>query len=274
MGWNKPSGEVSLPPKKPSAMRGVVAGVACVGIVVVVAFFVLSGKDVKPKVKVEKTAGLIKEAKPAAAPTNAVKSVATTEKKWNTPNGKRPAKAGDLASEVYNDGTFKYTNSIGKLLLKAPKKSAFKTAAESYLAWMFKTEMGDAPPPLFRISEADKKRLAEILDSDDPAKEGDSAAVAAGKDMLQVMKKELKRYVEEGGKPDDFVQYYHGLLKEANVAWCECRKMAYRAVREEDPEVAKSLIDQMNESLAAKGIKKVVVSQKAWETAKSRREAE
>ena len=54
MGWNKPSGEVSLPPKKPSAMRGVVAGVACVGVAVAVAFFVLSGKDVKPKAEVMK----------------------------------------------------------------------------------------------------------------------------------------------------------------------------------------------------------------------------
>lgn len=52
-------------------MRGVIAGAAVVAATVAV-FFAISGKDEKPKAKVEKDPGLIKEVKPAAASTNKV----------------------------------------------------------------------------------------------------------------------------------------------------------------------------------------------------------
>lgn len=72
-GWNGSAntGKAAEPPKSakkaPSALRGVIAGAAVVGIAAVIAFFAFS-KAEKPKATAEKKAAAIREVKPAAAP--------------------------------------------------------------------------------------------------------------------------------------------------------------------------------------------------------------
>ena len=83
MGWNG-SGQKGAAPaqpkvtaKKPSPIRGLIAGGAVVALVVVAYFVFFSGTE-KPKVeKSDKERGLIKEVTPAAAPTNAAPVVKT-----------------------------------------------------------------------------------------------------------------------------------------------------------------------------------------------------
>ena len=79
-GWNKPVAASKPKPEKPSAWRGIVAGLVVV-IVAGACVFMFMGKGEKPVVKqTAKDPGRIKEVTPAAAPTNAVP--AKPKKKW------------------------------------------------------------------------------------------------------------------------------------------------------------------------------------------------
>ena len=66
-GWNRGTSTPKPAPKKPSAMRGVMAGLVVVALAVV-CVVVFMGKGEKPVEKVEKGRGRIKEVTPAAAP--------------------------------------------------------------------------------------------------------------------------------------------------------------------------------------------------------------
>ena len=94
MAWNQSTGEAAKPqPKKPSALRGIIAGVVCACLAAAVVLFVLSGKDAKPKVKAEKEAELIPEVKPAVkrmSPTNNVMPVAAVSQTNSVPQFKTP----------------------------------------------------------------------------------------------------------------------------------------------------------------------------------------
>ena len=68
MAWNRPSEAPKPAPKKPSAMRGVVAGLVVVCALGGLCLWMFSGKDAAPKANVAKERGLIKEVTPAAAP--------------------------------------------------------------------------------------------------------------------------------------------------------------------------------------------------------------
>ena len=103
--WNKPSGAAKPEPKKPSAMRGIIAG----GVIVLAAcaalFFLFSGGEDAPKAKAEKERGRIKEVTPAAAP----KAEAEPVEKKEPPKPRGPQKVGES-----RDGWIKLPN--GRLI--------------------------------------------------------------------------------------------------------------------------------------------------------------
>ena len=69
MAWNRLSGAPKVAPKKkPSAMRGIVAGLVVVCALGGLCLWMFSGGEDAPKVKPDKERGLIKEVKPAASP--------------------------------------------------------------------------------------------------------------------------------------------------------------------------------------------------------------
>lgn len=96
-GWNKPvDNQPRKAPKKPSAMRGVVAGLVVVALAAAAVCYVLfSGDKAKKPVREDTKKGLIKEVTPAAAPTNKPPTQAQKLKKrypwldipddWNKP---------------------------------------------------------------------------------------------------------------------------------------------------------------------------------------------
>lgn len=71
MAWNKPVAAPKPKPEKPSAMRGIVAGLVVVALAAACVVFFM-GKGEKTVEKVEKKPTRIKEVAPAPAPTNAV----------------------------------------------------------------------------------------------------------------------------------------------------------------------------------------------------------
>ena len=198
MAWNQSNGAAAKPqPKKPSALRGVIAGVVCACLAAAVAFFVLSGKDAKPKAKVEQEQGLINEVTPAAAPKPKTNEVVKVEKikKPSIPtyidsNGVKRYRGGLRV----NEGKSEVTIDIAKF----HKPDIFKNYAESQIAFLITTEPGepifgeyDYSHPRFR-KELENALITKIEESEDDTEE-DRKLKKAVTDVKAELRQALKR---------------------------------------------------------------------------------
>ena len=140
----------------------------------------------------------------------------------------------------------------------------FRTALEITLAGIFTCPLGKPPPPLPRITLSEEIHLDKILDSPNFVTETDSEKAALAKQAVEIAKKELKEYVKKGGDPQDFLTYYHGQLRQAQMEVNESRKQVMTALKE-DPELGKAMLQEVNKRLAEKGIMQLVLPQKLKE---------
>lgn len=258
MGWNKPSGEVSLPSKKPSAMRGVVAGVACVGIAVVVAFFVLSGKDAKPKAKIEKAAGLIKEAKPAAAP-KAEQADSTAQK---------PAEQVKKAVEKAVSSGYPKTNADGSVLKQLPngktylvrprrntkewkKKYPFENPVLSQLSWY--AIPGLEVPPMLPMNFSNQDVAQALIDKVEIGEDDDEDTQNI-KESVRELKEQLKSWVKDGGAAEDFIKQLARRQAMEYETVRDTRNMVMEAIQKGDLGLAKDLQSKLNDHLKGKGL--------------------
>lgn len=142
--------------------------------------------------------------------------------------------------------------------LTAPTNRIFATGTEQVMSWIFTRRLGDIPPPLPAISIRDEAHLAEIIMNQNVVREGDSEQVAEAKEMVQLAKEELKKYIKEGGNIQDFLEYYRGKLVEAHEEWSASQRSVMKVLREE-PEIALDYLDEVNARLEEKGIKPVTI---------------
>ena len=91
--------------------------------------------------------------------------------------------------------------------------------------------------------------------------EKDSDATADAKEVVDYVKKELKKYVDEGGDPQDFLKHYHDQLQEAHEQVKAAQEQMDK-VLETEPEIAVDYLKKVNKSLAEKGIRGVVITER------------
>jgi hypothetical protein len=138
----------------------------------------------------------------------------------------------------------------------------FKTGIEQVMSWIFSTRLGDPPPPLPQITIFDEVHLAEIIIADNPILETDSARVKECKEMVALAKKELVKFIKEGGDVEEFLTYYRDQLREAHHEYVAAQRKIINAYKEGiEPEVCRAYADQINAELAEKGIKQFEVPQ-------------
>ena len=142
------------------------------------------------------------------------------------------------------------TSKLKGLRLKRP----FKSGVEQLLSWVFCIEPGEMPVPIPSISEEDRQHLAEILISRNEIEEDDTPAVIAMKETVDYAKKEMIKYIKNGGDPDDFIRYYHRELNKAFEIRNEAISQA-AALAEEEPELAREFVKKVNEKFSNDGIK-------------------
>ena len=140
----------------------------------------------------------------------------------------------------------------------------FKTGTEQVMRWIFTTELGAMPPPLPRIPIRDEAHMAEILMAKNPIFEGDSEKAKEAKQMVELAKKELIKYIKEGGTVYSFLEYYRGELMQAHNEWKERKKSVLQVVRDE-PDLAADYIAEINNRLSQKGIRPVKLPPKLKE---------
>ena len=151
---------------------------------------------------------------------------------------------------------------VGITITTNKPKNIFRSATEKMLYSIFSTPLGSPPPPMCRIPLRDKAELEAILnatfeqsnDKDEKRKEMEQTVDAA--------RKVFKDYIDKGGKPDEFMDYFRDELAKYHEDWKMAQKVAMAACRDEDPEVARQMIEEINSRLAEKGIKPVNVPPK------------
>ncbi len=137
----------------------------------------------------------------------------------------------------------------------------FRSGLEQVMGWVFTTEVGEMPPPLPHVADFDIVHLQEILNSKCEIKDTDTEKEVDAKQTVEFAKEELKKYLEKGGTPDEFLAYYHDQLKAA----FQHRRMVMDEVikvMRDDPELGEDFLKEANKGLAEKGIKEVVIPER------------
>ena len=138
-------------------------------------------------------------------------------------------------------------------------KRVFSSGVEQLMSLMFTCKPGNMPFPLIKIDENDYKNLASILVSRNEIEEGDSDSVRYCKETVMRAKKEMMAFIRQGGDPDDFMAYYHGvLLKDFNYR-NEALSLASETY-EQDPALAADFVKSVNEKFANDGILPISMS--------------
>ena len=136
---------------------------------------------------------------------------------------------------------------------KPKRKMLFRSGTEQVLSWLCHVNPGELPTPPPPIPDGEMEKLAEILISKNDIAEDDSPEAAEAKQMVDAAKKEMMKFIREGGDPDDFMQY---VFREQTKAF-ESRNLVsemYAEIVEEDPGMARDFAIKANEKLAEQGI--------------------
>ena len=281
MGWNGSGGgstpvKPKVTAKKPSPVRGIVAGLVVVAAVCVAYFAFFSGNEKVPEKvpeKVEKKPTAIKEVTPAAAPKYAEKiEKAEKPKKPEKPIWERPMPEGldegqqqVWKNRCYYEKKLATDKRLQKFLANAkPTKSTFNSGVDQVLDWIFSCKVGDGvPPPLPQMGEIERNHLDVLLDSVNEIKDDDSPEIAERKKMVDEVKKELKKYLDEGGKMQDFMQHYYNELVQARALKTETRVQINKMIEENpnDPGAALEFTEKANALLENRGITPVELTE-------------
>ena len=252
MAWNRPSEGAAKPePKKPSAMRGVVAGLVVVAVAFgAVCYFMIGGSQETPRHKADKERGRIKEVAPA------------TVKPAVEPQRARIAHPKSVEDALANVGEMKHSEMIIRRMTPEEwydlTNRVFSTSTEQIMSWVFTLEPGNMPMPLPEIDAEERKNLAAILISRNKISENDSESAAFCKESVDFAKKEMAKYIREGGDPDEFLRYYHNELMNAFEYRCEVESQVSKLCRrQKDREFAREFCERANELLKEKGIRQI-----------------
>ena len=242
--------------KNPAVIKGIVAGVVVVA-AAIGAFLLLTKKQPRAEAPQQKKPAKISLATPAPASPR-MEEPAAKPVKDETPKP-APLRGKDF-SKLSQDEKL---DLIEKKLAETPipKESTnrtFRTGLEQVMSWVFTTEFGDAPPPLPNLSNFDLVHIEEILNMTNPVRDTDSDKAADAKETVDFVKKELKKYLEKGGDPQEFLAFYHSELKQAYQERQMVQQQAMQILKEE-PELVFDFLEKANEGLAAKGIKKAAI---------------
>ena len=268
MAWNGSGGSgVNKQPDKGKARRQVIGTKwIALGLTVLVVggclwyFATREVKDERTEESAKRRSKKIADVQPAAA---APAQQQADKKDENDPNAERRAK---LAKMTKSERLEYFLEEAKKkpLDLSPSTNRAFRTGTEQVLAWIFTLKVGSVPPPLPPIPIRDEAHMAEILTANNPALEGDSEKVREAKQMVELAKEELRKFVKQGGEVSEFMQYYHGQLVQAHQEWQDSQRSVMQIIRD-DPDLAPDYIREVNKRLAEKGIKPVNIPKKLKE---------
>ncbi len=255
-------------PKKPAAggnrtvLRGAIAGILVVLVALAAWYFLAPSekpapkpapKAVKPKPKpapkVEKPSP---PPKPKLVETNVIAKAPVPVK----PDQPRPIPPGGYLYTNEEGVVKRHLVDIDKSRLKTVTNRLFKTGTEQVISWVFTTRLGDNPMPLPPLSKKEKENIWSILQQECEVNETDTKREAEAKAIVNEIKKEMRQYLQDGGTPEEFLEYYHSQLRTAAMRRQESIRAAMK-VRRESPEMFEDYVNTLNERLRAEGIREM-----------------
>lgn len=255
-GWNGSSGGSTATPKKPvkakplALGKGALAGILVVTVAIVF-MVVLSGKrqaDDDDSYTRRRSIAENKASKSIAIPDRSAESSRSAEATSRS-SAQPPLTTGD------EGGVQQLTNNV--YVVPAATNRIFKTGLEQVLNMIFNTEVGNFPGPLPHIHANEEDNLAGILISVNKILESDDDRVRAKKEQVDFAKKELIKFIKEGGSYQEFLRYYHGELVKAFRERKECQRAIDEFGEQEgvDASMVREFHKKVNANLAEKGIK-------------------
>lgn len=266
MGWNgSGGGSTPIKPKaaakKPSAYRGLLAGVICVAVIAVLVFIVFSpAKDVPENRLKESPKSLnIPQKKPARVShatvvtnTNGTVSmkVAAVERRPPLAQTREsvapPAPLADVAEKI------------------KPPSLPFKTATENFIAMAIPSSPGAGVPPIpfpdgVDFTEDMKKAFSTPI----TAEEGDSEETINRKIAVLDHKDELQELAtKEGWTMQEYVNAIREKYLQANDYLAECHETLEQAYADPDIDDASyiAMRDKINETLKERGLPEIMSS--------------
>ena len=135
-------------------------------------------------------------------------------------------------------------------------KVVFNTGVDQVFDRIFNCTPGDMPPiPPIGIEPNERKRLAEILIEKSEPAEDDGEETVLRRDNVNYAKSEMRKFIKEGGSPEEFLDYYYNELRRAHDRHYDASEAVYDTIRNESPEVAREMYLKVNEMLQKDGIK-------------------
>mgnify|MGYP006982717448 FL=1 len=244
----------AAPAARPSVWRGALAGLLAAGVALAVWRFLAPGMAPEPlpsAAPAKKAQPLKKSVRPAGPlPRTASAASAADTAKASRGDMLRALSPAERIEFLFKEAEARPIN------LEPASNRLYATGTEQVLDWVFTTRPGDMPPPLPQIPLFEEAHLAEILVNACRVKDTDDARTRERKEIVDLAKKEMVKFVSEGGAPEDFLRFYHDELRQAHMAFQTAQKEVF-AVAREDPDLAADYLRQVNEQLAEKGIKPV-----------------
>ena len=225
-GWNRPQQNApKTTPKKPNAMRGIVAGVVTVCALGGLCLWMFSGGEDAPKVKPERKEGRIKAVAPAVTD-RVVQVRAKAAANRPVPNadgiidpGPPPNFKGSVITNA--NGTVYYSEDPGfaaryHAAMAEQDKLPFKTRAEREIASIIDVEPGQFVLET-EFSPALEKDFLEHLEDPIVTKDDDDEHTRQLKQFMRDLKPQLKQAMDRGEKLADLLKDYRRELVKANA---------------------------------------------------------
>ena len=140
-----------------------------------------------------------------------------------------------------------------------------RNSTEQALLDIFTCNVGDPPLPLTDLPQSDLTNMWNILTSPNPITAKDAEEVKISKETLEIAKKEMLKFIKEGGKPEEFLSYYHGVLDKAYKKRRLATEEIYKVLEEQnDPEIARAMLKRVNADLRKEGIRPLPIPASAF----------
>ena len=136
---------------------------------------------------------------------------------------------------------------------------------EQVIHSVFSVEPGDMPPMLPPLPPVGRERLDEALRSITETGSGDGEEAREAKAVVNLAKAELRRFLDEGGTAEAFLQHYVNVLDSAFRERNMCRELQLRSMRNDPPEVAREFYATVQRQLREKGIRPLTLSRRQRE---------
>ena len=258
MAWNKPTAENRQPKaKKPSAMRGVIAGLVVVALGAGIVAWLFRSGEAESRPLHENTPTKIKTVEPAAAPKKAEPEPEKPAEVVGKPKEKYP---GEKIVEVSTNSGYVIEVSVdanGRMTRHVLTTSPWEFSSDGLLAMVLASSGNGEMPPLPAIGpEMDEefkrslKKPIEILPTD-------SDEVVAMKKIVMSAREEMKELLKEGGHFSDILIDHHKLLNENGKIRSDAMRELYELKKSGDAEGAHKYEVMINAAFSQMGIEPI-----------------